>query len=237
MTPILRRFLRGYLTLMTPILLIVGSTRLLMTPLWLNFEYTRPGFPTDPYGFTTEDRQQYGIVGIEYLLNSDDIRFLADRTLPAEKCVEGIIEQNTCPMFNPAALHHMEDVKIVTQSAYFMGAVGGILAAIIGYQFWRSDKPSLRLALLRGSVLTLGIIVTIIIISTIAWDFFFDTFHAIFFEAGTWQFYYSDTLIRLYPEQFWFDSALMMGIFTTLGAVLLLGATWRRSNLKRIGSA
>jgi integral membrane protein (TIGR01906 family) len=237
MNPILRRILGWYLIIITPILLVIGSTRLLMTPMWLNFEYTRAGFPADPYGFTTEDRQQYGIFGIEYLLNAEDIRFLAERTLPAEKCVEGIIEDGTCPMFSQTANKHMEDVKIVTQAAYAFGTLGGILALGIGYSLWRKDRYRLRLAVLRGSLLTLGLIVTIITLSVVAWDFFFDTFHALFFEDGTWQFYYSDTLIRLYPEQFWFDSAILVGIMTTLGAVVLLVVTGRHSTTKHDASA
>jgi uncharacterized membrane protein len=28
-------------------------------------------------------------------------------------------------------------------------------------------------------------------------------FHQVFFDAGTWTFAYSDTLIRLFPERFW----------------------------------
>lgn len=226
------RLLRGYLTIITPILLVIGSIRLLMTPLWLNFEYTRPGFPADSYGFTTEDRLNYGLYGIQYLLNGEDAHFLADLRLPAEKCVENSVENGECPMFNQGAVSHMEDVKTVTQIAYLFATSGGIFAAIIGYVLWRRDKRSLRRALFQGSLLTLGLIVTMITISTVAWDFFFETFHAIFFEDGTWQFYYSDTLIRLYPEQFWFDSALLIGIITTISALLLFIMTWQRHTIK-----
>ena len=48
-----------------------------------------------------------------------------------------------------------------------------------------------------------------------------------FFEDGTWQFYYTDTLIRLYPEQFWFDASLTVGIMTTLTALIVGVWSWR----------
>jgi uncharacterized membrane protein len=43
-----------------------------------------------------------------------------------------------------------------------------------------------------------------------------------FFEAGTWQFYNSDTLIRLYPQQFWFDASLVIAAMTIGGALLCI---------------
>ena len=54
------------------------------------------------------------------------------------------------------------------------------------------------------------------------WDRAFDAFHEVFFAAGTWRFPYSDSLIRLYPEQLFVDAALLIAIFTSLSAVVLL---------------
>ncbi|MEO0599678.1 MAG: DUF1461 domain-containing protein, partial [Chloroflexota bacterium] len=59
-----------------------------------------------------------------------------------------------------------------------------------------------------------------------AWDFFFTQFHNVFFEQGTWRFYYSDTLIRLYPERFWFEASLVVGVLTVVGALVILGISW-----------
>jgi integral membrane protein (TIGR01906 family) len=59
-----------------------------------------------------------------------------------------------------------------------------------------------------------------VIIAALSWDTFFTSFHSIFFASGTWQFEYSDTLIRLFPEQFWFDAAVTIGALTILGASL-----------------
>jgi integral membrane protein (TIGR01906 family) len=78
-------------------------------------------------------------------------------------------------------------------------------------------------------MLTLGLIMTIIVLALGAWDMFFDTFHELFFEAGTWRFEFSDTLIRLFPEQFWFDASVTIGILTTIGAILILVFMWQWS--------
>lgn len=77
---------------------------------------------------------------------------------------------------------------------------------------------------MSGALLTLGIVAAIIVVALVNWDFFFTGFHKLFFEGGTWYFLYSDTLIRLFPEQFWFDAALTIGAVTVAGAVTTLVA-------------
>ncbi|MCA9894424.1 MAG: DUF1461 domain-containing protein, partial [Anaerolineae bacterium] len=68
----------------------------------------------------------------------------------------------------------------------------------------------------------IGAIVGIVVAAIFAWDTFFALFHSLFFQEGSWQFYYSDTLIRLYPEQFWLDAAIFIGGMSLLGAAVLL---------------
>jgi len=55
----------------------------------------------------------------------------------------------------------------------------------------------------------------------------FVAFHNVFFEPGTWTFFYSDTLIRLFPERFWRDVFLMVGALSLAGG-LALGFAFRR---------
>lgn len=219
--------LRVLLTLLIPALLVIGSVRLVMSPLFVQIEYTRPGFPSDPYGFTTEDRLQYGVLGIEYLLNGAGIEYLGERELPGALCYPP--QEDACTMFNSLELRHMQDVKFVAQGAFLFGVFGLLAAAIIVTILWRSgNKKHLYRALLQGGLLTLGLIATIVLLAVTAWDLFFTKFHDVFFEPGTWQFYYSDTLIRLYPEQFWFDASLTIGVLTTIGALLLVGISLRQ---------
>lgn len=224
----LLRLMHGLIIVLVPVLLVIASVRLVMNPLFLQIEYTRPGFPQDPFGFSTEDRLQYGPLGIEYILNGDDISFLADLRLPLNLCFMPTRNQRDCPMYNTMELRHMEDVKQVAQIAFATGLIGAIIALLIGAALARSmHRHILKIGLMQGSLLTMGLIATIIVIALAAWDLFFDTFHALFFEQGTWRFYTSDTLIRLYPEQFWFDASVTVGVLTTLGALLILVSMWR----------
>jgi integral membrane protein (TIGR01906 family) len=121
----------------------------------------------------------------------------------------------------------MRDVKVVTQYAYLFASVGGVIAIASMIFLWRENHKALRQALFSGAILTLGIIAAIVVIAILNWDFFFTEFHTLFFAGGTWRFEYSDTLIRLFPEQFWFDAALTIGSMTVLAAMSILILTWR----------
>ena len=205
----------GY-TVITPILLVLISVRLVMTPAFLQFEYYRADFPEDTYGFTTEDRMQYAPRVLGYLLNGKDINYLVEMTFPDGE-----------PLFNTRELIHMEDVKVVTRSAYLV-LLGSLLITVsLGLAVWRVPhlRERVQMGLFQGAILTLSVIGAIVILSIVAWDLFFTGFHEIFFESGTWRFAYSDTLIRLFPERFWFDAALVIGVLTSLGAVGLIVIT------------
>jgi integral membrane protein (TIGR01906 family) len=51
-------------------------------------------------------------------------------------------------------------------------------------------------------------------------DGLFTAFHHLFFEGDTWLFYYSDSLIRLFPMRFWRDAFILTGGITILLALI-----------------
>ena len=199
-----------------PVLLVLLNARLVMSPAFLHFEYTRPDFPEDYFGLAMEERLQYAPYAINYLLNGDNITYLGDLRFP-----------DGTSLFNDRELRHMRDVKLMTQITFGGALVAGILAVTAGYALLRSGR--LARALMYGSLLTLGLIAAVVIVAIFSWETFFTSFHALFFADGTWYFAYSDTLIRLFPEQFWFDAALLVGGLTTLEAGLILLVIWYRN--------
>ena len=50
---------------------------------------------------------------------------------------------------------------------------------------------------------------------------FFVAFHQVFFDPGTWIFLWSDTLIRLFPERFWRDVFIYVGVLSLAGGLAL----------------
>lgn len=216
---VLARWLQWYITLTFPFLLVMLSVRLVMTPLFLQIVYNRPGFPEDFYGFTTQDRLAYAPGALEYLLNGEDITFLSNMRFPTGES-----------LYNARELRHMRDVKTVTQYAYLVVIISSLLALFSGLILASRPKTlgHLRQGLMYGALFALALVASIVIVAIVNWNIFFTGFHQLFFEGGTWRFEYSDTLIRLFPEQFWFEAALTIGGLTVIGAGLtfLLAGRW-----------
>ncbi len=229
-----QRVLYAFMTLSIPVLLLSASIRLVMTPLFLAFEYNREGFPIDFYGFSKENRLEYAPLALNYLINREPITYLESLRLPIQLCW-GTIEttDSDCPMYNARELRHMADVQQITTGFFTLTLWIIVIWLALFWWLWRA--PQRRLLLLHGirsgALLTLALIATIVIIALGAWDTFFTAFHQLFFAEGTWQFAYSDTLIRLFPEQFWFDAAIGVGLLTVIGACILLAAVYTSKKL------
>lgn len=210
------------LTLAVPVLLPLMAVRLVMTPAFLQLEYQRPGFPVDFYGFSTQDRLHFAPYALDYLLNDAGIVYLGDLTFA-----------DGSPLYTTSELEHMEDVKVVTRAAFFVLMIGSAAVMLLAIGMLRHPtlKRDFWQGIFNGGVLTIGILIMIVLGAVFAWDFFFTTFHRVFFQEGTWVFLYSDTLIRLFPEQFWFDAALTIGILSVssaLGLIALAGTQLKR---------
>ncbi len=206
------RTLRAIVVLTLPPVLVLGSVRLVMTEVFLQLEYHRPGFPADRFGFTRDDRLRYAPYAVRYLHNDADISYLERLTFP-----------NGQPLFNARELQHMEDVKEVTHAAFqTLATLAAILTLSVLLLARRPTRHQLWRALADGALLTIFIIVGLLVLALVSWQFFFDNFHALFFEGDTWIFSTSDTLIRLFPQQFWFDAALSVGFLSLLSSLLIL---------------
>ena len=59
----------------------------------------------------------------------------------------------------------------------------------------------------------------LLLLMALSFDFIFTEFHHLFFEGDSWLFLYSDTLIRLFPERFWMDAFIIVGLFTLAGGL------------------
>lgn len=213
---VIQRLLQAVIVSALPIILVLLSVRLVMTEQFLRLEYNRPGFPEDTYGFSTDDRLEYGSYGVLYLVNNEPINYLADLEIDGRSA------------FNERELGHMEDVQVVTRAAFQILMIAGALVVAAAVLLARRpvSRPKLFRAVQWGGGLTFSLMAAGIVLAVVAWGFFFDTFHEIFFAEGTWRFSRSDTLIRLYPEQFWFDAAVTIGILTSIGALACALIPW-----------
>ena len=213
------RWFKLLLGLALACLLLMTAVRMLLSHEFLRFEYLRPGFPADSYGFSAAERIRYGSLAIDYLFNSEPIGFLGELRLPLDLCYLPPAAAEDCALFKPAELRHMQDVKQLTQFAFALAAACAVFIVVALRRDWRAGLGGLQL----GAWLTLALIGGLGVVALGAWDNAFDRFHALFFAAGSWRFPYSDSLIRLFPEQIFIDAALLIAAFCVGGACLVLG--------------
>ena len=213
--PPLARTLQVLLAIAYPFVLLILAIRLIASPVFLWIAYQRPGFPADGFGFTTADRLTYGSYGVDFLNNVADNRYLGELRDP-----------NGNPLFLGTEVQHMADVKLVMSFTYLGGAILGVIALVALAYLGKRYAGGIRRGLFAGSVATLVLLAGLTTLAILGWDSFFTTFHRIFFANGTWTFNYSDTLIRLYPPQFWIDAAIGIAGLVVITALVTLLATW-----------
>jgi len=214
------KFASWIVTLITPVVIVLTVVRLLLNPALLVWEYNTPGFPADTYGFTQEDRLHWGRFAVDYLVNDAGIEYLGDLRFEDGK-----------PVYNERELSHMLDVKMVVQAALRVWRVSLAGMLLLTLWAWRGRwMEAFRAALLSGGWLTILLLGSVIAFVAISFGVIFVAFHEVFFAPGTWLFFHTDTLIRLFPERFWRDMFIYVGGLSVLGAlVLILALRWRRS--------
>lgn len=217
------RLQQVFLALAFPVLLLGLGVRLVATPAFLWLEYHRPGFPADHWGMSLAERMTYGSYGLDYIMNFAPPEYLG-----------GLVDDRGGMLFTPAEVAHMHDVQGVIQWGFAIALLLLLLSALSCWYLHRRSPGSASGALFFGSWLTVVLLVLCAVAAVFAWQWFFAVFHSLFFASGTWTFRISDTLIRLYPTQFWTDAALVVALVAVLGAFVTMLVTRRRM---RLGSA
>lgn len=206
---------------------------------YVRYEYRKPDFPPDLERYSEAERQQMGLhpftpaereslalVAVDYL----------QRPEPAEEVIYLLEEQRLPgtdqPFYNEREIGHMLDVKHLTDAIRLLWGIsaalviGGLLLLVLHSEHRRHAAT----ALFRGGLATTGVLLLIALFILLLWDTFFVLFHELLFPPGTWSFSYSDSLIRLFPEMFWFDLGVLVS-GAALGSGLLValaGRLWRR---------
>jgi integral membrane protein (TIGR01906 family) len=214
----LDKIIRWLVILAIPVLLTVGSVRFLISwnqPSYPEFEYGR--IVPDSFGFSEEERLQLAMDTMAYLRRSepapDVIYMLEDLRIPG----------TDNPLYNEAEIGHMLDVKMVADA--FKPAFWLSLIIVAGGLIYLMARPQTRYfgakTMMFGGLFTVILVIVIMVFMFLAWNMAFTVFHNIFFDAGTWQFLYTDSLIRLFPEQFWFDFGTIWTVMILVGGALI----------------
>lgn len=227
--PVVPRVMQVLLAVCFPVILLVLAVRAVASPLFLWVEYNRPGFPGDGYGFSSDDRMTYGSYAVDYLSNWSGPRYLGE-----------LVNRSGDKLFGEGEVSHMADVKVVILSAFGAGAVLILLSLIAVIYLRRRSPGGVRRGLFAGSIITLVIIISLGVLAALGWEQFFAQFHSVFFASGTWTFALQDTLIRLFPGQFWVDGGIVVAGLVLIASLVTLVLTWptrKRRGLPKKGAA
>jgi integral membrane protein (TIGR01906 family) len=209
------RLMQVLLALFFPVILLVLAVRAVASPLFLWVEYNRPGFPGDGYGFSTDDRMTYGSYAVDYLSNWAGPRYLGD-----------LVNRGGDRLFKDGEVSHMADVKAVILSSFGAGALLLVLGVIAVLYLRKRSSGGVRRGLFAGSIISLVTILGLGTLGVLGWQQFFTEFHRIFFADGSWTFSLGDTLIRLFPGQFWVDAGIVIAALVLIASLVTLVLTW-----------
>jgi integral membrane protein (TIGR01906 family) len=200
-----------------PMILVVNGFRVLATDAFVEWELGRDGFPPDLYGFDTEQRTALAKLGLRSIQpGSEGIVLLERATLP-----------DGSPAFGERELTHMRDVRTLFGAALRVQLVALLAIVALGLLLWRTRlRAAVPAGLLAGALATLAIAVLAVPVILLGFDGFFVRFHEIFFSGDSWEFSTADTLIRIYPEQFWIDVSRITAALAVTQAIVLAGLSW-----------
>lgn len=113
---------------------------------------------------------------------------------------------------------HFEEVKVIFVALEYAAILFGILA-VAGSIYLHKKKE--RQYLLYSSVLSVALPTVLAVGIAVNWDWFFVTFHHIFFNNDYWIFSAdTDPVITILPDAFFMHCAIMILALVVLGSVI-----------------
>jgi integral membrane protein (TIGR01906 family) len=206
-----RRLVAALVVLALPLAALALNVHLLASEAFLRWEYGRPGFPPSP-GVAATQRLALALPGTQFIVNDAPPASLAALSDGSER------------LYQDDEIAHLVDVRAVVRRLTRLGLVA--LAVLVLALVWAAagERRLVGRALARGGALTVGLVLVVGAGIALAWPWLFVTFHRLFFPEGTWQFALESGLIRLFPDQFWYDTALALAGLTAFEGLLAFAA-------------
>jgi len=210
-------------TVLVPAVLLGNALLIMLVPWMADVQYAIPGFPDDPLGLAGDDRSELAETGIRSIWPiGEGTTLLEQADLPDGE-----------PAFQTKEIVHMEDVSQLVRTALIAWLVAVAVGALACFAIQRTaGRESLTRALGFGARFTLILMAAAGIFMLVAFEFFFNGFHTIFFEGDTWRFADYSTLRRIYPDAFWGIASAFFAILTLAQALVLArfttGLPWPR---------
>jgi integral membrane protein (TIGR01906 family) len=131
------------------------------------------------------------------------------------------------PVLEPREQSHMADVRTVFRGLWILAAVSVVVLVVAAR---RPDRASTWRAVRDGARVLALAVVALGVVGLVAFDQLFETFHEIFFPAGSFLFDpRTDKLVQLFPFDFWQETALVVGAVIIVVAIVVAVVAGRRA--------
>jgi len=203
----------------TALVILGASVAPFLTPAFVRFEQDRTGVA----GLTGFDRGQLDTVTGALL--GDLVLWRGDFDVAVD---------NT-PVLQERERGHMRDVRGVFAGFYALVLAG---AAILAVSFGGARDTEARAVAWRAAASgARGLAIAIAVAGAfvaLAFDAAFEVFHRLFFSAGSYTFDpRTDRLVQLFPDQFWSETAVGVGVVILGVAILAAWGAGRRAAATR----
>jgi integral membrane protein (TIGR01906 family) len=116
------------------------------------------------------------------------------------------------PVLNDRERGHMRDVRGVFVGFFAVALVLGVAALAVMLRRRGADRARSWRAMRTGALTLIGALLVGGVVSLVAFDVLFQTFHSIFFAGGSYTFDpATERLVQLFPFQFWQETAIAVG--------------------------
>ena len=197
----------------TALVLLGGSILPFLTPAYVRLEQDRSGVRIEGYTPSDMDRVASSLLGDLFLWQGDF----------------AVTTASGAAVLNEREQAHMRDVRGVF-AGFELLVLASVVVLAVGFRRARDAEARAATwrAVGRGAR---GLVVGLVVVgafAVLAFDAAFEVFHRLFFSAGTYTFDpRTDHLVQLFPDQFWSDTTIAIGI-VALGAAILTAWQARR---------
>jgi integral membrane protein (TIGR01906 family) len=203
----------------TALVILGGAIAPFLTPQFVRFEQDRTGAGALT-GFSTVQLDQ--VVG----------QILGDLVLWRG---DFVVSVGAGPMLGDVLTEpersHMLDVRNVFAGLYLLVLVG-VATLVVAFRRARSSEArAAAWRAVRNGGRVLAVVISVLgIVALVAFDTAFEVFHRLFFSAGTYSFDPATSkLVQLFPDAFWSETAIMVGVVILAVAVVTAWLAGRRA--------
>lgn len=203
----------------TALVLLGGAIAPFLTPAVVRFEQDRTG---------VQDRTGFDAHGLDFITGS----LLADLVLWRGDFGVQMLNPEVQDVLSGPERAHMRDVRSAF-TGFGILVLAGVVVLTVGFRrargtearadAWRSVASGAR---------ALAIFIAVAgVFAVFAFDAAFEVFHRLFFSAGSYTFDpAADRLVQLFPEQFWSEISIAVGVVALIAAIVTWRLTRRRAS-------